>query len=452
MSMRLCGGILAAAAVLCCLGESRADDDPKAVAAAAEQLRAVVRADATPPLVEQIAAKDAAAGDLGKVLATHPEVVEPVVDAALKGATTIARRDGAKALAFAEWLEGLAHDLRKAAPKDLSACRALRDAHLLRCRVASALVIPVPATPWIEAADLAVDCADMEKPGAVGDEAWMQALSILEEGTRGEKAATLALLDHAAVICSRAVKDREVSEPLRRAVAASYELQADSLHETSRKRAQSALSGYFETFHPMAHAERADKKDRRAWNRRVSFARELKIDVKADYVGYIGSGAGGLMSYLVPDTGRWTMDGGTITQVFPSKQLFRLIWFDTYDWDSVYRMPRSARTVGGDNVKGVAGRNFDTTLDACKEKNRKVKKTQKPKRTQWNKTLPAGIEYVIEYEDTDGLLTRERSFLVKAVKAEKTIQIIILEAVALTEYDPEYEAILESFDITKKTR
>ena len=98
--MRVCvyAGILTLAAVVCLAGESRAEECPKEVAAAAERLRLAVVADAPPELVSQVAAKHASATELARLLAPHPELVEPIVDAALKFGTTLARRDGPKAV------------------------------------------------------------------------------------------------------------------------------------------------------------------------------------------------------------------------------------------------------------------------------------------------------------------------------------------------------------------
>lgn len=452
LMLRGCVGILAVLGLLCAGAVAGAGECPEEVAAAADEIRAAVRSDTTPQLVEKIAAKDKSTAGYGKLLAPHPGVLEPVAAEALAAATALVQRDAEKALAFAIWLEDVAQDVRKNAPKDLSACRALMSAHLARGRIGSALVVPVPASTWTKAVDLMLDCQRRSGKRAGAEEAWVQAFAILEEGTRGEQAAIGTLIDHASGVCSRALKAQPESEKVRRAVVASYAFQVESTFETSRKRAQKALQGYFEAFGPIAGASKARTADRRAWNQKVSLARELKLRVKVGYVGRTGLGGDRLVSYLIPDTGRWAVKKGVIRQLFPSAELFRFIMFDTYDWDTVYTMPNSRRSVGGDNVKGVAARNLASRLNECKQKKLKVKKTKKPKRTKLNKNLPAGIEYSIDFMDDDGLVTRERSFLVKAVKAEKTVQILIIEAVALTEQDPEFEAILESLSLTRTKR
>lgn len=449
--MRMVQGVTFVLAVFCLGGVVESGECPKAVAAAAERVRAALAASETPDLVHKVAAKHAEAAALAKLLASHPESLAEVTAEALAATKTLAFRDAEHALSFARWLQGIAVDARRKAPKEAHRSRALRSALLLHGRVANDLGAAAPAKVWTRAADLTITCDALRGRRADPAAAWIEALGILEEGAKAEKAGVVALWDHAGILCARALKAHPESTPIRRTVVLSYQKQMDALQDISRKRAQKAFQGYFEAYAPIATAERAPTQDRRAWNARVSLARERKVKVKASYVGRKGLGADRLVSYLLPDTGRWKVSKGAIVQIFPG-DLFRMILFDTYDWDTVYTLANSRRTVGGDNVKGVAGRNFDSRLNECEEKGLKVKRKKKPKRTKLNKRLPAGIEYSIDFLDDDGLMTRERSFLVKAVKAEKTVQILIIEATALTEYDPEFEAVLESLEITKKTR
>ncbi len=446
--MRWTHALTFALAVFCLSSVVESGECPQAVAGAAERVRAALQGDQTPELVTKVAAKDAEAAALAKLLESHPETLAEVTAEALANVKLLALRDQDAALAFARWLEDIAASARRKAPGDHHACDALRAAHLLHGRIAAALMVASPAKSWTEAADMTIACSTARTCEA----AWARAFAILEEGAKAEKASVVSLWDHAGRLCARALKEHGKSEPIRRAVVASYGKQADALDGISRKRAQKALEGFFEAYEPIACADRASTKDKRAWNARVSMARERKARVKAEYVGKTGLGGDRLVSFLLPDTGRWTVERGVIRQSFPGSQLFRLISFDTYSWDTVYTLANSVRTVGGDNVKGVAGRNFDYRIEKCEKENLKVKRKQKPKREKLNKKLPAGIQYSIDFMDTDGLMTRERAFHVKAVKAEKTVQIIIIEAVALTEYDPEFEAVLDSLEITKKTR
>ncbi len=420
----------------------------------AKQMIDVLSAPETPAFISAVAEGSDWAKATAAALAKDPEAVRTVTAALLAEQAGLAGRDGDTAITMANWVVEVATAAKKTAPKLLASKVAMWQANLARARIGLARhETAVQARYWTTAADYILEAAAVRKSKASKKTGPPFALSVLEEAGKADDAPLLALADHAARVCQRIITAGISSSPLRRAVAASYKWQGEVFEARDRKRMQAAFRGYFDVFAPLSTKKRARKADKHTWNKMISVARIAKLDINRDYLSKSRKAASNLLAYALPITPHWSGTGSEFEQDFERRRCSRRVVVRSYSWTRVYGAHGSVRDVGGDNVKGLAGRSMDRLLESLAEGDnpRKVRKTRKPKRTRLNDRLPAGIEYVVEYEGAKGP-ERRRAFFVKAVKAQMTLEIAIYETGDLPDDDPEWQSVIASFDITKKTR
>ena len=446
-----------AAGFLICLAALAAADE--AAAPESKALREVLEADKTPALVVKIAAEDPDAATIAATLAkdckTAANLSEPFADTADK----LVLRDGQAAALFTKWLIDVIDTTRKAHPKEAAPHRGLAKTWRLHARVLTMLEKPAPAAAWIRAADHFMEHAKRIQLDAAREDDALEAITLLREGAKKIKGPKRKLVDHTIKICDRALDAHPKSTRVRRAVAAGLRITA--LENVKSKRvAQRALGGYFKAFDAIAR-EGKRKADVLELNETVTFARANDIGVKADYVSTKGTGAGGLIRFFMPATGRWKAQGGEIVEsekAAGSHYRNRSVEFSTYRWNSIYGYKDEIDEAGGDNVKGIAAVHYHM-MKREHFKRRRFKKVQKPMRKRFNKLLPSGIVYVLEGRTQGnrakgdfGKDVRVTSFFVKAVKAETTVRITIYEDSGPKDKDPELQDLLDSLEITKKKR
>lgn len=441
--MRLPTLLFAILSCMCLCGPVRAEDPPAEV-----NLLLAMQGETTPDFVTWVATGDAKADGPAAHLSGDINKLRALAELILEKPERFTGRDGEASYAFTAWLVEIGKAAHKQNAKDAAACRALSKAWLAHARVGVDLGKTVSPEAWIKAGDLGVAGARLEQKEGALPAAQIHALALLHEGAKADGASVHRLFDRASVLGAKAVAEFPEEEELRRAVADSFKKQAYAQFEKSARRAQAALRGYFDAFGPIARGERYDRGDVYDFNKLITLAREADLNLKEDYISKRGTALAGLLAYELPDTGNWTKGNDEIDQRFDTDQVFRNISFGIYEWDHVYGYKGSVKDCGGDNIKGVATHSYDAKLEWL----RKVKKKRKPSRGRFTKRLPVGITYEVQGITKGRNSVRIRAFFVKAVKAERTISILIYESTALEENDAEMQAVYDSFDITKKQR
>lgn len=414
-----------------------------------------VHATSKPAFTSAVVADAPEAQAAAVALATRPDALRRITAEHLARCADVAERDGDEALAVADWLVRVATEAKKAAAKSEDVLTSFWQANLARGRIGIARKKSVVVKHWTAAADYLLKAEKGKAPSERQDASLILALQLLREAAQGDVASPATLADHGALTCRRILKAAPGRTSLLRKLADSYMWQTEAQAEGSPKAVQAAFVGYFATFAPIARGEGARTPDVREWNRVVSEVRAARLKVRTSYISRLCFGAGRTLRFELPKTDFWSKSGGTsINQHFEGRDLTRRVTFQTYNWDSHYAGEGSARDVKGDNVKGLAGRSFDTKIEAMTEGSSpfKITKRNKPARKRFNKTMPSGIEYVIHHKDAGGRAERIRCFFVKSVKRKMTVQISIYESAELTGHGPEWMAVVDSFDLTKKKR
>ncbi len=354
-------------------------------------------------------------GDLRDGLADDSEALHSLCHLASNRSGLLARKreDGPKLAAL---LEQAAEACAGSHSGEANAFLALGYARLASARVGR-LVGAKDATPdrWEKAADALEKAYELE-PGN-GDKL-AGSVQVLSEAAGIPGADAAALLSRAAAVSGKAVEKHPGSVPV--VSAASFLDLARArraLEGKDKGGAQALLDQGLARLAPMMKANRPDLDLATAHNEIVAFLRSHPRELKAGKADFVTEerAVGPPLKVQVPLSRFWSQDGDRVQQFSSSYENLRTFYFDSYSWDTNWRLADGTR-VGGDNIKGLATNYYEISLRDM----RKVQSKKPPVKRRMNGALDEGFLYEVVGEDGDGDFYFERTWFFKSKAGNMT--------------------------------
>ncbi len=354
-------------------------------------------------------------------------------DAAWNTSDLLAQRDDAVRLValLEEWATSTAGSQENQA-----------DAHwaLGHARVASGRVAratggkDLTAEPWSKAADAFEKAYEIE---AGTGAALAEAAEALAEASDLPGADAAALLQRANAIAAKATGKHADSVPVLKAASILDLVRARRcLAGKDKGGAEGFLEQGLARLTPRMKGGSPDLDLATAYNEIVAFLKTNAKDLKKPKGEFVAATQklGINLRVDMPVSRYWSLsrEGDRLFQFTPAFEALRSFVFDSYAWDTNWRLADGTR-VGGDNQKGLATNEYEIGLRGLKT----VKSKKAPIKGRLNGRLDEGYAYEAEGIERDGDFSSERTWFFKSKAGHMT-------TFRVTIYDHKEDAVLDA--------